>query len=548
MIGQGLLLVATIAFPLVLLAACVDARVRKSGRLLLLIAPLPGLMSAIALPVGTSVQLPDVLLGLSFILDRPGALLLGAAALLWIAAGVYVGFYRRANSSDDRFTVWWLATLSGSLGVFIAADLIGFYLFFTIVSLAAYWLVVDDGTPPTKRAGAIYVSFALLGEAFLLMAFVLLAAAAGGKSLQIVDVVAGISASPLGDWTLALLILGFGVKIGMVPLHVWMPLTYTSAPIPVAAVLSGAAVKAGLIGLIRFLPLDMAMPGWGEVLAILGMVSAFYGVAIGITQSNPRTILAYSSISQMGVIATVLGMGLAVGDKSVMLLVAFYALHHVLVKGGLFLALGAIEQGKTGGLSRGLWSVLVPAGIIALGLGGLPLTGGALVKLAVKPPLDEGVFGYLGILSAAASTLLMLHFLRRMASEAAVRSEEIGQRGLVAIWLIIAAAALALPWILYTSVTAQPVSDAWSAKALWDAIWSVLLGVALAMALWRWGNRMPRVPAGDVLALGEPMVRGVSGLGQVMERVDRTLRQWPVAGAMLLLIVAVLVSAGFAVR
>ncbi len=134
--------------------------------------------------------------------------------------------------------------------------------------------------------------------------------------------------------------LGFGAKIGLVPFHIWMPLAYRAAPIPAAAVLSGAAVKAGVIGLIRFLPLDVATPEWGEALVVAGLFSAFYGVAIGITQRNPKTVLAYSSVSQMGVIAAVFGMGLAVGDGDAALFAGFYAAHHTLVKGALFLAVG----------------------------------------------------------------------------------------------------------------------------------------------------------------------------------------------------------------
>src|SRR5277367_4082030 len=140
------------------------------------------------------------------------------------------------------------------------------------------------------------------------------------------------------DASLALLILGFGLKIGLVPGHVWMPLAYPAAPTPAAAVLSGAAVKAGVIGLIRFLPLGVPMPAWGEALAAVGMFSAFYGVVVGITQDNPRTILAYSSVSQMGLLAAVLGMGWAAGDDaSAGLGASFSAAHHILVKGGLFL-------------------------------------------------------------------------------------------------------------------------------------------------------------------------------------------------------------------
>ena len=126
------------------------------------------------------------------------------------------------------------------------------------------------------------------------------------------------------------------MKIALAPLHGWMPLTYTAAPIPAAAVLSGAAVKAGVIGLDRFLPLGAALQG-GEALTWIGFISAFYGVAIGVTQRNPKTTLAYSSMSQMGVIAAALGMALASADQAAAADVAFYAVNHVLVKAALFL-------------------------------------------------------------------------------------------------------------------------------------------------------------------------------------------------------------------
>src|SRR5262245_20456847 len=130
------------------------------------------------------------------------------------------------------------------------------------------------------------------------------------------------------------------------------------------------------------------------------MLSAFYGVAIGITQKNPKTVLAYSSVSQMGLLAAALGMGLAAGDSGAALGAGFSAAHHVLVKGGLFLAIGvAAAAGPRP------WPVLIPAAVLALGLGGLPLTGGALAKLATKAQFGEGIVGTLATLSAAGSTL-----------------------------------------------------------------------------------------------------------------------------------------------
>ena len=113
------------------------------------------------------------------------------------------------------------------------------------------------------------MAFTVLGETFLLMGFVLLAAGEPDGSLSIHDVVAALPASPWRDTALLLLITGFGMKIGLVPLHGWMPLAYAAAPIPAAAVLSGAAVKAGVIGLIRFLPFEAALPGWGDALVEL---------------------------------------------------------------------------------------------------------------------------------------------------------------------------------------------------------------------------------------------------------------------------------------
>ncbi len=112
-----------------------------------------------------------------------------------------------------------------------------------------------------------------------------------------------------------------------------MPLAYAAAPVPAAAVLSGAGVKAGVIGFLHFPPFDSAMPVAGEVLAVLGFFSAFYGVAIGLLQSRPASVLAYSSISQMGVIAGVLGMGLAAGNDGTPIAGALYAAHHVLAEG-----------------------------------------------------------------------------------------------------------------------------------------------------------------------------------------------------------------------
>ena len=533
-----MLLGTTLAVPLAMLVACLSGRFRERVPLLLALAPVPALAAALLAPAGATLVLPEPPFRMRLALDVPGAMLLGVAAFLWIVAGRYASAYLRGDPNAGRFAEWWLLTLTGNLGVFIAADLVTFYLTYSVVSLAAYGLIVHDGTPGSRRAGITYVALAVLGEAFLLMAFVFMAAATPDGILSIRDAVAALPASPWRETALALLILGFGLKIGLVPLHVWMPLAYTAAPIPGAAVLSGAAVKAGVIGFIRFLPLGVAMPQWGETLAAAGIFSAFYGVLVGITQENPKTVLAYSSVSQMGLLAAALGMGLATGDASAALGVSFSATYHILVKGGLFLAIGvAATAGPR------LWPVLIPAAVLALGFGGLPLTGGALAKLAVKAQLGEGVVGTLATLSAAGSTLLMLHFLRRLIQTAPQGSEAVPRGGFGWPWLIMAFAAVAVPWGLYSTAGGGPVLEAFALATLWAALWPVLIGIVLAAGLWRWEHRLPLVPEGDVVVVGEAAMRATVLWGGAIERVDGYLRQWPVASLSLLTLVIVLGAA-----
>jgi formate hydrogenlyase subunit 3/multisubunit Na+/H+ antiporter MnhD subunit len=537
MSAAAILLVAAPVLPGLLALACLAAPVRRRMPLLMVLAPWPALFAA-SFALGT----PPVTIGLGIVpitlaLDRPGAMLLGTAALLWLAAAVYVAIERGERAESARFGVSWLLTLAGSCGVFVAADLASFFLAYALVSIPAYGLIAWDDTAPARRAGAIYMGFTVLGETVLLMAFAVLAAGAPGRSLALADVMGALPQSPWRGLALALLIAGFGMKIALVPLHVWMPLTYRAAPIAAAAVLSGAGVKAGVIGLIRFLPLGTALPVAGDALAAVGLVGAFYGVAVGVTQSHPKTVLAYSSISQMGLIAAVLGAGLAAGDTRTDLAASFYAAHHVLAKGALFLAAGV----ATARLARPTWPLLVPAAIVALGLGGLPLTGGGVAKLAVKAPLGEGLAATLATLAAAGSTLLMLHFLRQLAAQAARMGDAAKPARLSAPWLILALASVVLPWALYPLAGGR-WAEALALAALWASLWPVLVGVALAIALSRLRANLPPVPEGDILAAADALLRPAARWREAIERAEGVLREWP-AASLSLLAVALLLGA-----
>ncbi len=525
------LLAASLAFPLLFLAACLWERLRGEALSLQWLAPVPALVAAILAIAGGPFGLEAPALRLSLRLDLPGALLLAFASILWIVAGA-AAFASPQSRPGRRFAVSWLLTMTGSLGVFVAADLLTFYLVYALVSIPAYVLIADGDSPASKRAGGVYMAFTIFGEALLLFAFALLAAGEPRGSLRIEDVVAALPASPWRDGALALLIAGFGMKVGLAPLNGWMPLTYTAAPIPAAAALSGAAVKAGVIGLIRFLPFAAPLAGWGDALVVIGFVSAFYGVAIGITQQNTKTVLAYSSISQMGVIAAALGTALAAGDAGARPDIAFVAANHVLVKGALFLAVGTAADG-----SRGTRTMILAAAL-ALSLAGLPFTGGALAKLAVKAQFGYGPAASLANASAAGTALLMLHFLTRLGQD--FPGDGRALRTIRRFWPVIALGAVFLPWLLYPAV--GDLSEVVTFGKLWDGLWPIMIGAGLAIALQRWGKALPRIPAGDTVVVAEAAFKASFGLSAFFENMDARLRQWPIGGLSLLAIALVLAA------
>ena len=275
---------------------------------------------------------------------------------------------------------------------------------------------------------------------------------------------------------------------------------------------------------------------WGEALAVIGFFSAFYGVAIGITQQNPKTVLAYSSISQMGVIAAVIGVALVAGDADAPSEVAFYAANHVLVKGALFLAVGVAAATD---FRRDSFSLILTV-VLALSLAGLPFTGGALAKLAVKGPLGDGVAASLANVSAAGSALLMLHFLTRLGRtppetnrpELQSLSSGFGPQS--------RSARLSSPG---SCIPPSAICEAAvSVSKLWDGLWPLMIGAALALALRRWGAGLPRIPEGDMVVGPRLAFTASFALSAFFESLDARLRQWPVAGLSLLAIALVLAA------
>jgi len=536
MSGSGFFLIATLIVPLAMAIGCLSERVRKHTLSLIVWAPLPALPAALLGPVDTIVLFPQPF-RMTLMLDRPGAILLGGSAILWMAAGAFASSYLRQTQRPTRFAICWLMTLMGSIGLFIVADIASFYLLFTIASLSAYGLIVHEETDNAFRAGTVYVALALIGEAFLLLAFVLLATESPEPNPLIQDAVRLLSASPHRDGILALIVLGFALKLGLAPLHVWLPLAHPAAPMPASAVLSGVLVKAGAIGLFRFLPFETATPAWGDTLVAVGLITAYWGVAVGMTQRYAKTILAYSTVSQMGLIAAIVGAGLSIGDTDTPALGAYYGVHHMLAKGGLFLAVGIVAAT---GADR-IRPVLALTAVLAISLGGLPLTSGALAKLVTKPLFGYGLIALLVTLAAVGSTVLMLHFLSIVSTQSADRPYASAPLAELIPWLIVAAASVTVPWMLYPGLSGETIRSALTVSSLWKATWPVGIGLLISLALRRMQFRPPAIPEGDVIALVTRCLPAMQRAGAAIERTDTLLRQWLVAGALLLTITSVLI-------
>ena len=385
------------------------------------ILPLPALLLALLVPPDWSLEMPWVLNGAIWGLDEVRRTLLLLTAALWTVAGVFAVGYM-GSSMLRQFCVFWALTLTGNLGLTVAMDIASFYSFFALMTFAGYGLVVHVGSSEAHQAGRVYLVMAVLGEMAILSGLLLASAAAGSQLLS--DLPPAIAEAPNRNLVIGLLVGGFGVKAGLPLLHFWLPLAHPVAPTPASAVLSGAMIKAGLLGMLVTLPLgEVALPNWGLLMVVAGVVASVGAAVPGVLQRRPKAVLAYSSISQMGLMVTMLGVALAVPElyPAILSVIALFALHHGLAKGALFLSAGlSLPEGRV--WQAGLWLLIVLPG---LSLAGLPFTSGDLAKGAMKTVLvneqvDFFLSGYLAPALTAgtiATLVLVLRYFQTLAGK-----------------------------------------------------------------------------------------------------------------------------------
>jgi hydrogenase-4 component B len=441
-------------------------------------------------------------------LDGISALFLALLCVLGGAGALYASEYwsdRAHPASAPAGRRWWNVLLLGMGWVLLAANGLHFLLGWEVFAISAYFLITLDRTAPAvRRAGWLYLALSHLSVLALFAFFAMLAMRTGSWDLGPMRARADLA--PL-FW---LSLLGFGIKAGVFPLHIWLPSAHANAPSHVSAVMSGVAIKMGIYGLVRFtgwLPTPAAA-GW--VLASLGVVSAVLGVAFALGQHDLKRLLAYHSVENIGIILIGLGFALVAREQGHgswgLLALAGGLLHvwnHGLFKSLLFLGAGSVvhatgtrEMSRLGGLWRAMpWTAglfalgavaicglpplngFVSEWLVYLGLFGATLSRGISVWAAIPAVILLAVTGALALVCF--SKVCGVVFLGAPRSAAAERARESGpamRRAMLA--LALACVAIGLGPMLFWPAIALAVGA-------WDPAWVAMIPPAPLTVLGR---------------------------------------------------------------
>jgi len=345
---------------------------------------------------------------LAFALDGLAALFLIPILLISALGSLYGSSYWRDaehRHGGRRLRLWWGIMTASMMAVVLARDAILFLIAWELMALAAFFLICsEEERAEVRQASWVYLVATHAGTLCLLGFFALLGHAEGSTALW-----PSLRSDGSGWLPTALFVLGiagFGLKAGLMPLHVWLPGAHANAPSHVSALLSGVLLKTGIYGVVRVCGLLPDPPiAWGAVLLGFGAVSGVLGIALAVAQQDLKRLLAYSSIENVGII--VIGVGLATIGRSLGRgdLVALglggallHVLNHSLFKPLLFLAAGNVLHAtgtrrisSLGGLAR-----TMPYTFVLFAAGGIAICG--------LPPLNGFVSElllYVGLLRAA---------------------------------------------------------------------------------------------------------------------------------------------------
>ncbi|MDD1527978.1 hydrogenase 4 subunit B [Bradyrhizobium sp. WBOS7] len=293
-------------------------------------------------------------LGAHFRLDALSAFFLVVVNLGGVAASLFALGYFRHEDSPGRVLPFYPAYLAAMNVVVLANDAFSFLVAWEFMSLTSWAMVVSHHRDPENvRAGFVYILMASFGTLALLLAFGLLASDAG---YDFDAIRASHPSATLTGTVIILVLLGAGSKAGLVPLHAWLPLAHPAAPSHVSALMSGVMTKVAVYGFVRIVFDLVPEPvwWWSMVVLLVGAPTATLGVLYALMQRDIKRVLAYSTIENIGIIFTGLGLALAFKAEGLDWVAALaftaamlHVFNHALFKSLLFFGAGAV-LGATG--------------------------------------------------------------------------------------------------------------------------------------------------------------------------------------------------------
>lgn len=325
--------------------------------------------------------------GLSLLLS---ALALGLGTLVTLFSGPYMS----GEGGEEKYYTMLVAMLGVINGLGYAADLFNLWVWFEAMAITSYLLVAFyKEQPAALEAGVKYLIQSACGTVLVLMGIALVFAYTGSLNLDEIRQAAVPQPGLLAAG--ALFVIGFGVKIALVPMHTWLPDAHSQAPSGISALLSGIVIETGLIALLKALaPLAGISQAWGPILLAFGALNMLAGNLMALRQTQIKRLLAYSSLAHIGYMVFGLGTAIYAGENAGAQGSLFHLFNHGLMKGLAFLAAGVLLY--TLHLQRGNHDPLVTSdlngaagrypltalafSLAVLGLGGLPPLAGFMSK------------------------------------------------------------------------------------------------------------------------------------------------------------------------
>ena len=377
--------------------------------------------------------------GIEYVIDHFNAFVLVIISLISLLTVIYSkkSVEQELPDKDVFFYTVFLLQVVGLLGIAITGDMFNLYVFLEIASLSAYALIAvgEDGAP---LASLKYVIIGTIGACFYLLGIGYLYIITGSLNMgDLSNLLPSLYSNVTVQTAFVFIIIGFGIKIALFPLHTWQPDVYTYAPSTVSVIISTAMAKTSIYALIRVIfsvftiKFITAFAPIFDIICWISAVTMIIGSIYAIMQFNLKRMLAYSSIANVGYI--MLGVGLANSTTLGLTPVVMHILNHTLMKGCMFMTAGAFIF-KAGlkdirdfvGLGRKMPFTCFAFILAALAMIGMPPSVGFITKwYLILAALDAGNYIFVAVIFF--STLLMIVYFWRVIEIMYIRVEDGGK-------------------------------------------------------------------------------------------------------------------------